>query len=224
MKHISDSKSYSYVIKNIALYRSDLEEIFSLLKKNNHIIKISDENIEYDSFDEICKFKGPHVKFIEISGKNNNEIYSCISITIDYDMIHIFASTGRTPDTNLAWHEIKDIISNKVPWYNKIFKTWIWLFIIMFWIIVAAVVSDLTEQPPKWFYYSWLSILCGLIVIIITSYFYQKANRGAYLKRKHELPGFWKRNAEKILTLVIGAFLGAMGNALANHFFIQLGS
>ena|GEM_PF-4470135 len=82
------SKSTS--IRNVVVYREDLEEIIQLLESREMQITISDSGFEYSKFDEVTKHRGYHLHELNISGDLRGNKYGIGNSKIGKDIATAF--------------------------------------------------------------------------------------------------------------------------------------
>ncbi len=209
------------------IYYSQLEEIIQLARERGLEVCISDDDdkYEYEDLEDLRKHKGDRLPQLTLNVTREGVDYKYVNVKIDSDGIRI----SSNKDDNLVpfWHEIKDIFDKQVPWYARFMKPilWMWSSALLLWLV--PVVLKLAPNPenlhggPKWVLYTRIGIIVFSLFMIAFSLFmslfsvyYLRKNRGIHLKREHEIQGFWKRNREHILLLVIGTALGVIGTVI----------
>lgn len=203
-------KNYNSNITNVKLYLDDIEHIIEILKAENTIIAISDEENIYDSIDELRKIKGKHPNIIKIEGKLVDEPFEFTSIRLSEYSLTIFVHHSDT-FLKLAY-EIERYVKSKkrltiysflnsrnakinivlsivlalcfyliyALYYQKEYSITIWIYTISFWGIIFL----FCELNPN-------------------------SNTKIELKRRHE-SNFWEVNKDKILLIIITATITAV--------------
>ena len=69
-----EPSSKSEFIRNVVVYRENLEEIIQLFLTKEMQISISDSRFEYSDLDEVAKQQGFHVQELDISGHASGRI------------------------------------------------------------------------------------------------------------------------------------------------------
>lgn len=197
----------------IPLFRSDLEEIFAIAETRNFDIQISDDRYEYEDLDDLKANRGDRVKNITITLRRENKIPLYMQIEVESDGVKLYST--KNDEMIAAWHEIKEIIDNRVPWYAAIMRPiyWLWGTAIVLWIFPNEKIS---EENMDWPVVIWLVSILLLSAMSLSSFLYFRKNRGVYLQRQHEVQGFWSRYGERILFLVLGTLLGIFGKVASD--------
>lgn len=197
----------------VALYRSDLEEIIRLATARGFKVRISDDRYEFESLDDLRENRGNRIKKLMLEATISESSYPSVDIEIDSDGITI-----RSPKDDKfvpLWHEIKDAIQARLPWYARLMKPLIWLYLAIPFLWVLSKRQEVKEGFELTNYLlvsgAGLSIFLGLI-----SLSYLRRSRGLRLQRQHEVQGFWERYGEKIILLVIGTAVGIVGKVLSD--------
>lgn len=189
-------------------YRADLEDILEISKTRGFNVRISDDDYEYETLDELREQRGDRVLKVVLNVSPDNSSYSAVSIEIEKDGVTVRSQR----DDNLVslWHEIKDLLAKRVPWYARLMSPLGWALIASVWLWNGPKRHELSTFPP--FLISiWFAFLFFSVSMSIFSFWYQRTNRGVYLLREHEVLGFWDRYGEKISMIVLGAVLGVLG-------------
>jgi hypothetical protein len=197
----------------IRLYRSDIEDIIQLAESRELSVKISNDDYEFEDLDDLKNNLGNKIKKLTISITDPSIILTNLILEIDTDNITLVSS--KDDKLISVWHEIKDRLTEQVPWYAVFMKPfrWFFLFLMLFWI------NSHLEQLPndfKWISKLWLGIMVISLMLGLVSEVYISKNKGIYLQKEHEVEGFWDRNSEKIYMLVLGAMLGAFFKVIAD--------
>lgn len=198
MKQIASNRSVQP--PSVNLYRDDLEEIIDIISGSCENIRIDDGKYIYDSLDELSKAKGSRVRVINIRGTNPLIILSLNRF--NNGQIFFYGS-----DSGLAvFHKIQGILNKRKSLLAKIFdiKICFVLFIIYFIMMISKDITGLTLWKPLLIFFILFSsfILSFLMQVGLFS--------SINLSLRHETTTFWSRNAERIFSGIIGAFLLAI--------------
>jgi hypothetical protein len=203
MKKLDPPFSNHESIKGLRLTRDDVEFILELFRRDVGSPKLSDEHFEYDSLDEFIERKGTRPSLLEIEARSEEDRFRSFSAKFEGNSVFLHG------DSNTPFHEAKDYFCSKRPWGYSVLSPWIWGFTAMMFLNVLNALVQLAEkkqQPiPEWSVYLFgISLMLFLIGLL-----YRKFGLGLRLARGHE-GGFWKRNAEKIVLMLLGSGITAL--------------
>lgn len=197
----------------IRLYRSDIDEVIEMAQARSLNIKISDDDYVYESIDEIEEHRGSRVYKLNIEVSKNNATIKTLDIYIEKDGVTL--RTYREDQLVPLWHEVKELFSKRMPWYARLMAPFSWAWAAIVWLWVGPRYDEISSLPQSmllvWFGAFTFFVLAGLL-----SAYYRVSNRGIYLQKQHEVKGFWERNGDKILMLVMGSVLGVIGTIITN--------
>lgn len=203
-------KYFNSYIPSVKLYLDDIEHIIDILKSDNAIIEISDDENTYESIDEIRKVKGNNPKLIKIEGKLPDGLFEYISIKISEYSLTIYVH--HSEQFIKTAYEIERLArTKKRPAIYSFFnsrnsKTNIVLNIILafgFYLTYAFIYKK--DYSIK----IWLYFILFWGFIFILSELNPNSNTKIELKRRHE-SNFWEVNKEKILLVIITSTLTAL--------------
>lgn len=196
----------------IILYRPDIESILEIAEKRQFEVLIADENNEFDSLDDVEGNRGSKIKNLDIDLKGVKG--SPVKLKISSYGIKLSAPPGD--DVLIVWAEIKYLLEQRVPWYAKLMHPYRWL-----WGIVAILYlgSGLIKNSV-----AHVVILAALVIfgiMFFLSAIYIQRGGIIYLKKQHEVLGFWAKYGEKIIFSIFAAIIGAGLKTLFDHFAIK---
>lgn len=205
MKKKEHSEKMEFV-RNVLVYREDLEEIIHLFKSREMQITISDSGFEYDELDEVSKQRGNHLRELEISGKVKVGDYGRVSVSFSPDRAYVYASGFGAPRE--LWHELLDFLRKHRSWKKRVSKPFFWYFVSMiaFNVEIFGFLREAVRSKTPWWVHAALIILMASWPL---SYGYSRTLTTVRLIRHNE-GGFWSRNREAIILLAIGAVLGGI--------------
>ena len=199
MKPLPRPDEFTALSNETRLYRDDLQRILALIGDSGLTTKISDNRFEYESLDEFQKTRGNSPREIRIEGKTSKP-YSSVSLDllgrrwhlfsygeINYGLVHDIENLLKTRQSTLAY----------LP-YNTI-------NIVGLIIALIAVGANFTRVVALTL--AIISLVIFLSSLALMTYF--RFHPRLVLNYKHEA-GFFARNRDKILLLLIGAMLGAL--------------
>ncbi len=206
MKKIPDSPGSSKDYEGIQLYRDDIELILLALQENEFDVEIKDEELEYDSLDELIEKRSITPNHFEINaGLKADRHGGFVKLSFKRKGVHLSSYGFGYKEPQIVFARIRDILDAKSTRLYKILNPFIWFVLItpVFWIYPAKIYYRELSQLALWSHI--LSILS--LGIFISVALYRRLRHQVILKRKHE-GGFLKRNADKIWLLVIGTVFG----------------
>ncbi len=214
MKRIPKKSSQSFKISPINLYLEDLEHLTEKALSNNFKISYSDDEFEFESIDEIKKYRGSKVRLLKIL--IGNEKYNK-SIQIVYKKgVFDISSWMPTDELKLLFIEIVDYIKSKHSVYINIMNPSYTFFPWWFVLCSTPILLLFKQNILNVIYLSFLSILTIIILISISKKY---CFSHVYFERRHSIENFWSRNIDKIILLIIGAFFGALAKWLLDKLF-----
>lgn len=203
MKRIEKSQSLNKIITPIFLFLDDLEYISEIAEKYKYKIKFSDEEFSYDNIDEVRQARGNKTDNLRI------DIYEesrWNSVDLNYKKGTLKINTWATTDAQkLIWQDIVDHLQSKRAIVFKLIELitfWPLFYLLCF--LPAIIISK------KALLKEWYIVLIALYIMLwLITLSVKKIFACVYLQRRHEVDSFWKRNADKIILIVIGAIIGS---------------
>lgn len=196
-----------------SLYRTDIENIIEMANDRELDVKISDKDYEYYSLDEVQEQRGNRVDNLNIVMDKDNSIYKTLDLLIEKDGITVRCQ--KEDHLVPLWHEIKEVISKRVPWYARLMSPLSGAWAIVVWLWLGPSAGEFNALPWA-FAFAWLGLLGVFSFATIFSINYRLKNRGIYLQKRHEVRDFWERNGDRILMLFLGTALGIVGTVIAD--------
>lgn len=189
------------------LYRADLEEIISIGKSRDLEMTISDDTAEFDDLDDVQENRGDRVKHLEISFRSSP--YSSIKLRIT--PMGISLTTSKVDELLATWHEMKSAIERRIPPHAVAMKPYLWGIIICVLVFFDNRFHVLPEKSSI-----KLLILTPFAALLFGSFYYVQSSGGAYLKKQHEIMGFWEKNGREIIKIVGAAIFGAIAKSVVD--------
>jgi hypothetical protein len=201
-----EPSSKSEFIRNVLLYREDIEEIMHLFKSKEMQITISDSGFEYAELDEVTKQRGNCPRELDISGKVPGNNYGSVSIAFSSDRTHVHAWGSGTPRE--LCYELIEFLKKHRSWEKRILRPFLWYFVtlIAFNVEVFGLLQTTVRSKTPWWVHAALTILIASWPLC---YAYSRTLSTVRLTRRTE-GGFWSRNREALVLLAIGAMLGGV--------------
>lgn len=202
MKKI-DQTDFMHSISGIRLFRDDVDDIIHSMRQFSPEIELYDKVHAYDSIDDYLTNRGPKVDRLSISVYAPSPRTASVRIEIKKNVVWIF-SHGSLEARNLAL-ELKDFFFKKRPFHFNLTSPWIWWSLAYLSVIIDGQLKDRTATP-YWIH----SLVIILVLMAVAIYIHRRTYFGVYLRKRHE-GGFWKRNRDQILLLLLGALIGIIG-------------
>lgn len=196
------------------MYFEDLERIIEIIKNVELSVFISDSDYEYDSIEEIEKYKGKKIKNLSIVGKKEDS-WDQIDLIFGKEWISI-NEHGNNADITLSVIKIIAIIKNKFHWFQRIFEPWLWFTLS---ILTPGALFLLKNYLSRNTILIMLLIHFSVLIMIPISFYFKKIYPVIYLSRRFQVLNFWQRNRDKIITLIIGTFIGILFKLLYDFIF-----
>ncbi len=206
------SKNYQNQILGIKINKSDLEQIIDDFGLKGFSYKIDDNEYEYENINELIDNRGVRPKSFRVffTGEMQSLSYPEIVLKFSGNSVSITTSNEKA----LAI-ELSERLKSKQTAFSHALnpvKTYFLLVIIAF-MTYYEWESLLSFSGYKWNH--WLYIILNLLAI--TSFYYHSHYLGVTLEKEHEL-GFFNKNKEKIIIMIIGAFLGLLIKMIYDYF------
>lgn len=192
-------KPLSKVIPSLNLYIEDIIEIIEKLEAYCEKVKISDNEFEYDSIEEIIDKKGHYPRVLKIQAFTPN-----ILLSFDRADFPTFSSVYIIDDDEIeiiGW--MREYFKRRKNW-----KTYVFNFDIAIIFSVATTVVNIIyekfgfplETVTK---YTWLMFSYFVYTMIIQLGYSYKI----VLKKKYEEESFMSRNKDGIILLIISCLV-----------------
>jgi hypothetical protein len=199
-------QSYGEHLKPATLYRDDIEKIVEALREISPTIKLSSDEYHFADLKELCESKKDFFTHLEIESEN-----PYISAGFHRNKIWLFIYQD-TPQSRGTFEKIKRIINHRARlplWVISILGTLSAAIsggICLFWFLLRVFQNKWTSP----------TIIYGvfLIVCILWTWWmlYTLFYRYSIIIPKYriEAPGFWKRNSDKVILVIISAVIGSL--------------
>lgn len=185
----------------IRLHLDDLEQVVALLRQADLTVTISDSLYEYDDLTEVADKRGPRPRTLHINGRKQDGS-SDIALRIDGYQAEL--RSDRALELVALSHQLETLLESHTSPVLEVLHP-------VAWAAAAGIAYFL--QASGWRIrtgdgkdMSWLFPVAFLVLALI-SIGSRKAFGGVSLKRRHE-GGFFRRNADRLWLVVIGALLG----------------
>ena len=164
----------------------------------------------YDSLDELKSNRGDKVKGLTITARFDG---SYDSLTLEFERGAIVLRSDKTEKLIVLWHEMRDILDHRAPWYLRIVCWPPLLFVLLPVVLITPKPAELSVLFPSYAFWLHLVVLFVTLTALLSclAFLWQPV---VYLKKEHEVQGFFSRNSEKLIVGLIGSILGAIAKAL----------
>lgn len=204
-------QAHSERLTPVVLYLDDLERILEVLKGASEAVEISTLEYELGSLDEITNIQKETLSSLSIAIRN-----PYLSLEFKPYEISLFISED-TPISRGLFEKIKQLLHNrrrKLSWL--ITNDWVWVLapyliaLPLGWFVVQGILSNNMHD---------VLLGCALAVPGTVLYWWTwqvSSNKYSiiHLRRRTELPSFWKRNKDEILIAAISAIVGSIVGSL----------
>jgi len=212
MKKVQDTqRSYSIWLKNIELYKEDLEEIVSVFESSNTNYKLVVNGYELDDVNELQELDKKSRSVFSIRNINSIDFYPHLKIELTKKSLFIYQNPASDVNLSGLAFQVKSIVEGKTNKFLRFISSP--LFPIIY--LVPTFFLPLFETS----YLQKILISClsysmfGLQYLWIYSY-HSKNNCILFLTNKWEKENFFSKNKDTIIisigSAVIGAILGAL--------------
>lgn len=198
-----------YSTPAIRFYLSDLKELVRIAQAREMIVVIADDKHEFESVDELVTERGERVLDLTITASMSPHTLFRESEIKFRDAITVQTYKGEDR-LALLHQDLVSFISGKRRWYVGLMRpTWWSMGIFGSFLPLYFADARASDFPFA------VMIVCTEMMLI--GWLYLSLNRGVYLRKAHEIQGFWSRNQDKIVSGLIGSALGAIVTRFFTH-------
>lgn len=197
------AQAYSEYLKPARVYLDDLEEIVGILRETCDEVIIQAGDCLLDDLNELGQLRKEVLHDLKISGSQPD-----VSVDMRHSQIWLYISED-TPKSRGLFEKIKEILVRcKRPFAGLLQNTFLMGTALAFTfcgIICAIVVKSC-------FLIVCFAFLFSLSILWNVYGFQERSNRYTIVVLKHRIdnPNFLGRNRDKIILMIISAFLGAL--------------
>jgi hypothetical protein len=202
MKKIDNQVFKTY--NNAKLYIDDLLEIIDIIKENSNGIKITINNFILEDNDDITKFTKEPMKKIEMRGNSTRFSFSYEKSKIQLYYTDDIISLGIFNKIEKILVERNRLLLSIIK--NPVFYSFALLLSLLFGII-PIIVKDINSNCKSVMLVIQLSLL--LVVIINMFVSLKKIGSIIYLEKKSNMPSFFSRQKDVILTNILSLLIGS---------------
>lgn len=208
MKRKEDHNSKHAHLRPVRLYREQLEEIIDVLQTAKLDVTISDREFTFSDLDDLKDNRGSPLTDLTITG-NAPDTLSWNQLSVEFSKgakTTVFLSSGTEDSLNACWYKVRDILTDRYRWHQRVLNKWIAWFVFC----LCAGMSGTTTIVPEHVQQLYVAILIGAFLYLLTAFYWNHTYPVILLDRQHEVSSFWTRNGDKIIIMVIGAVLGSV--------------
>ena len=194
----------------LRLYKSDLEEIFNLLKGNYPEIEIVADGFKLDDFSELSKIDKKEIVDFKITADDPEEFLKTLAlISVDFSRDSAVISLSDEDDIKqrgLA-AQIGDILSHRKSCLRFFANPWTLSLLAL--IPIILILSLIKEVKTQLYSFPFLV----LFIVLLDFWAFKIDSRKhclIYLYDRSSAPGFFKKNKDSILISVISALMGGI--------------
>jgi len=180
------------------VYLDEIEVALMILQEAGLSVSIRDSEFEYADLAELIQQRGEAASEVVLWGRK--ELYGSIWITFHPTGIRLLA-TDPHPDFLLAWQRLNDALpGERKP--RSVIEPWVWL--------AGAVVGGVSHfilSPPGDVsdFLQGLMLPVGWLAMGALYHITLGPVSFVHLKHKHEVKGFFARNKDQVILLLVGA-------------------
>lgn len=187
-----------------------MQEIETLFKENCESYTIETDNYQYESIDEITKSGVKHVESLKINGTNP-------SVSLDFDIwgsdVSSFESKGKA---NSFAFLLRDRMRSKESRLIFVATSYIYQIIVYSAVYFSAIIF-IKDKYIKNIVSLLIMVLFFVYLFLFQLYLKIPKNAIIYFFNREERGGFFKRNADKLLLIIISAVLGSIVTLIVNY-------
>ncbi|MCK5036507.1 MAG: hypothetical protein KAS73_11480 [Candidatus Sabulitectum sp.] len=202
-------RSRHYYVKTPSL--DDVEVLCEAASKLGFTASLSDERYEFDSLQDVIENRGENVTTLDLVliSKDANNI-----VMLSFAPFVVSASAlGTSPGVKALWTEIDSILS---PLSIRFYA----LHSPAFWggVITGSVVLNIgLIFFVRHFDWNQLLVPGFAVLCFLFSIWEQRATPALFLDRDHKKTNFWRRNADKVILLSLGAVVSLVLKAVYDY-------
>ncbi|MGA2466707.1 MAG: hypothetical protein ABSH06_20445 [Thermodesulfobacteriota bacterium] len=204
------NQSFSAKLKPVVLYFDDLEKIIEILKEISNDLEISTKDYQFENIEEVKKIERETINSLSFDTHRPG-----LSLTLEPDgiFLHVF---NETPALRGIFEILKQFLHSrrrKFAWlYNPICMVFGGAIIgIATWFLLPGI----SKKNPY-----LISVGCACIILGVIYWWWTwqvdfKRYSTIFLKRRAELPSFWKDKRDQIIVAIISAVIGSLITVVA---------
>lgn len=185
----------------LRLYKSDIENIFNLIKGHSGEVEIIAEGFKLDDFSELNKLNKKQIIDFEIRAHN-----PYFSVDFSKDAVIIYLSDEDDIGQRGLAEKVNEILSQRRSPLRFLASWWIYVPLVIIYLISINLIENRTTHVIAFFGFISLTILWGYWGYSIN----EKKHSIIYLYDPSAAPGFFKRNKDSILVAILGAIFGGI--------------
>jgi len=201
----------------VKLYLDDVDDFIYKIQSVCEKIEFSTKDYEFESLEELKNNSGKKIKELTITGISLSP-WMNISISVKKFEVHL-STHGKSEAIRGLWHSLRSSLQKKSGWYSRFLIPWFWAIILMCSVLGMGIYLGTSHSTPspKMFFLNPISASAAFLLIL--SFLIRWKGSTIYLKRRHLVPGFWTRNLDDIIKVIIGAAIGVGGTLLSKYLF-----
>ena len=204
----------------VKIYWEDVLEIQRAIKEVSSDVKISAENMEFESLDELREYCGSRTNTLEIAGagaKDDTERYISVSVDI-YGHGFYVRSSDDPAGTKVAQHlrHLLESRMRRIPHFGGEVSIAVCFNLLALAVLTHIVFANLRRDVPSWLWFISAILFLVCQIGLVGSFMRQSQ---IVLYRRRAAVGFWQRNRDDLTKLLIAAALGSALTLLLRRMF-----
>jgi len=198
-------QEHSEPLKQVLLYRDDIEQIVELLREVSSDVELSTDEHKFNDVKEWAELKRDYFTNMHLKTRN-----PYVSLDLSKQSVHLYIAED-TPQSRGAFEKIKRFLMDRKPPGQKLLNLWmpplvlnLPLYAFLFlpgplrgrdWTTIS--VTGILMLGCVWWYWLGFQSRFRKYSIIVPKY-------------RIDAPNFWKRNSDKIVLAVICTVFGSL--------------
>lgn len=200
MKHFPSSTRLYEKLESVRVYLDDLEGLVAEMRNAGLRVTIRSGSIEFDSLEELRQVQGVRPSSLSLIAELRDKAWD--RIEIDLSGSDIAFSASDTDALGPIAFRVRDKLRG-TQLHSTLLLPSLW-WTLGFSISMGALLA--THPSVR----TWgINLGLGSYTLALATWIARRGLWGVRLRRRHE-GGFWKRNADSVLLLLLGAVLGSV--------------
>jgi hypothetical protein len=205
-----------HVFESLQLFREDLDEIIKIFRQTNPESSVSLEDGErtYESFEEMRTLNGDETSHLILQ----NQV---VGIKLDMQKRNnglVLTSSKPTDEAELSFYRTRDYLRPKTrPGFT--FWQLLPIYSILAGIMGAGWIYDNRNKSvfTATIFPALMFVIIAIVIVTFGNKIIAIKSMFVTLKRRHEYPGFLRRNRDSLAIMVIGTAIGVAATLLIQH-------
>jgi len=201
-------KTHGEHLKQVLLYRDDIEHIIELLREVSPNVELSTDEHKFSDVKEWAEVKRDYFTNLQIATRN-----PYVSLDLSERSVWLYIAED-TPQSRGVFEKIKRFLMNRKHPRQWLLNFWMPNLVLYIWIFLFNLA--LWGRIPFWGSKSTVWTVSGICFLGYAYWwwltFRAQTRRYSIIVPKYRVdaPRFWKRNADKIVVAIIAAIFGSL--------------